>query len=116
MDCPPREGWFIGRSFLSDNAQAVGRMLSSLLGIAVHDFKPFLLAGEKAGFSFEGLEISDTMLMAYLINAEGKDFSLGQVPGPYLNHRIDSQGQQYSLIPDVGEDTLCEEACNDLAA
>ena len=106
----PGEGWFIGRSFLSDHGSAVGRMFLSLSGIAVHDFKPFLLAGEKAGFSFQGLEISDTMLMAYLVNAEGKDFSLGQVSWFYLNHRIDSQGQQYSLIPDVGEDTLCEEA------
>ena len=105
-----RESWFIGRSFLSDHGSAVGRMFLSLSGVAVHDFKPFLLAGEKAGFSFQGLEISDTMLMAYLVNAEGKDFSLGQVSWFYLNHRIDSQGQQYSLIPDVGEDTLCEEA------
>ena len=105
-----RECWFIGRSFLDDHGGAVGRMFSSLSGFAVHDFKHFLMAGRQAGFSFQGLDISDTMMMAYLVNAEGKDFSLEKLSWIYLNHRIDSQGQQYSLIPDVGEDTLCEEA------
>jgi DNA polymerase I len=105
-----REAWFIGRAVLNDYLESVAEVFSSLSGIAVHDFKPFLMAGRKAGFSFQDLDISDTMMMAYLVNAEGRDFSLGQVSMFYLNHRIDSQGQQYSLIPDVGEDTLCEEA------
>ncbi len=104
------EGWFVGRSLLSDQGAAVARLIDSPSGLAVHDFKPFLMAGEAAGFSFSGTEIFDTMLMAYLLNSEGKDFSLGQVSWTYLNHRIDSQSRQYSLIPDVGEDTLCDEA------
>ncbi len=104
------EGWFLGRDILRDQGKGLGPLLSALSEIAVHDFKPFLIAGEKAGFSFQGIKFSDTMLMAYLVNAEGRDFTLGQVSWNYLNFRIDSQSQQYSLIPDVGEDTLCEEA------
>jgi len=104
------EGWFIGRSFLNGHISPVGRLLEAPAGLAVHDFKPFLMAGRKAGFNLRDVEVTDTMLMAYLLNSEGKDFSLGQVSWTYLNHRIDSQGPQYTLIPDVGEDSLCEEA------
>lgn len=104
------EGWFIGRSILGEHKEQVAGLLSAPSGVAAHDFKPLLMAAEKAGCSFEGVEIYDTMLMAYLLNSEGKDFSLGQVSWSYLEHRVDSRGPQYSLIPDVGEDSLAEEA------
>jgi len=104
------EGWFVGRSVLRDHREEVGKLLDSPAELAVHDFKVFLMAAERAGFSLRDTRVSDTMLMAYLLNSEGKDFSLGQVSWTYLGHRFDSQDQQYSLIPDVGEDTLCEEA------
>ena len=93
--------------------QSSPALLSSLFNVSaiwvLHNLKAFFLFCGRQELKVRG-EFLDTMLMAYLLEPNKKDFSLEHLAREYLSRRLAKETGQRSLIDDDSPQELAERA------
>ncbi|UCF36837.1 MAG: DNA polymerase I [Acidobacteriota bacterium] len=99
--------WFISKELIHGNAEILKDLFSLETEWVFHDLKSFVLGSRKRGWLPRGT-CMDTMLMAYLLNPNNKDFSLERICTELLGIKLEKA--EYSLIGGDRPSHLCEKA------
>ncbi|MEE2821788.1 MAG: DNA polymerase I [Acidobacteriota bacterium] len=82
-----QEAWCLSTAMLQREEVEVGRLLGGAKQWAVHDLKPLYVFSSRQRWNLDS-DICDTMLMAYLLNPNQKDFSLERLASDYLHYKF----------------------------
>ncbi len=105
----PPEAWFISSELLSKHPDPVKDFFSSQAEWIFHDLKLFYFCAANAGWELGG-SVRDTMLAAYLLDPDKKDFSLRSVALEQLGYELGADASEMLLVGDERPQQLCEKA------
>ncbi len=105
----PPEAWFISSEFLSKHPESVKDFFSRQAEWIFHDLKGFYFCAGHAGWELGG-SVRDTMLAAYLLDPDKKDFSLRSVALEQLGYELGAGASEMLLVGDERPQQLCEKA------
>ncbi len=100
---------FLGGELIREAKAEIEAILSAAAQLRAHDLKLFRLAARRASWAVELPESLDTMLMAYLLEPNQRDFSLEKIAGDYLGLNLKSQATG-SLLQNEKPVDLCRQA------
>ena len=110
----PKSACFIPAEVIAVSSDLLEQMFWKDSPWVFHDLKPWLLAAHRAGWKLDGMPGAlDTMLMAYLLEPNQRDFSLQKVAESYLGLNLESQATGLLLQNERPMD-LCRQAMGTL--
>ena len=104
------ESWYVAADLLREAPSQVAKLLGGAQQWFVHDLKPLYLFGRRHGWELKE-NFRDTMLMAYLVSPNQKDFSLGKLALEYLQIKLGKNGAKEGEL--FGEElmtSVCQRA------
>ena len=104
------ESWYVAADLLREAPSQVAKLLGGAQQWFVHDLKPLYLFGRRHGWELKE-NFRDTMLMAYLVSPNQKDFSLGKLALEYLQIKLGKNGTKEGEL--FGEElmtSVCQRA------
>ena len=100
---------FVGAELTRESRSTIRSILTRAAQLRLHDLKLFLLAGRRASWNVDLPKSVDTMLMAYLLEPNQRDFSLEKIASDYLGLNLKSQAIG-SLLQNEKPVDLCRQA------
>lgn len=100
------EAWFLSATTLRERPQWLDRLLTGSGRWVFHDLKPWRLAvgdGPRRGLP---RQVGDTMLMAYLLSPNDRDFTLERIASEYLKLNVTEEGAGSGLLGEVQPEAL----------
>jgi DNA polymerase-1 len=102
--------WCLPQELLDAESDQVGQLLRKPKQWVIHDLKPLYLLAQRRGWKLKE-NFHDTMLMAYLVKPNQKDFSLNQLGLEYLQHKLQKgESNDSGLFEEQSAEILCEQA------
>ena len=106
----PRTAYFVPGEVVDSSAEVIERMFSREGTWVFHDLKAWLLAARRASWKIPGMpKTLDTMLMAYLLEPNQRDFSLEHIAQSYLGLSLES-GNSGTLLQNEKPLDLCRQS------
>lgn len=105
----PPEAWFISSEFLNKHSDPVKGFFSTQAEWVCHDLKALDFCAGNVGWEL-GNTARDTMLAAYLLDPDKKDFSLRNVTHEQLGYELGAEASEMLLVGDERPQQLCEKA------
>ncbi len=106
----PSSAFFVPADVIEASGPILERLFAQKCTWVFHDLKPWLLAARRLGWTLQGLPSAlDTMLMAYLLEPNQRDFTLEKVAESYLGLNLESQASG-SLLQNEKPMDLCRQA------
>jgi DNA polymerase-1 len=105
-----QEARFLSAEVLEQEEARVRRLFEEGKQWVIHDLKPLYVFGHRRQWKLKS-NVQDTMLMAYLLNPNQKDFSLERLALDHLHHKLqEGEADEGGLFGEEAVDRWCERA------
>ena len=101
---------YLPADVLQEEEGEVRKLLEGVKQWVTHDLKPLCVMAHRQQWKLKS-NIQDTMLMAYLLNPNQKDFSLERLALDHLHHKLEKvEADESGLFGEEAVDLWCERA------
>ncbi len=102
--------WYLPEELWKAESDEVRQLFERPEQWVIHDLKPLCFFAKRQGWKLKE-NTQDTMLMAYLVKPNQKDFSLAQLGLDYLQHKLQkAESDDEGLFAEQVVEVLCEQA------